>query len=195
MKVALTSESLRLLQSTALHSPAVVELRGGHETALAMRVDETFSYRRSLQPFVLNCIGYQAKEGIWVVALAFQLGTQPDRQVSGCVYLNPFRSMEYAMIQHLAIQERFLFVFLNSELGGVVTQERTWGTEERYRIRQLLSQIDRSAPSLDADSEHDAEFERVKAAFHARFPLSRLLAAQTPVGGVAPSFFRGAVLE
>ena len=46
-----------------------------------MRVDELFSFRRPLQLFLLKCIGYQGKEGIWVVAVAFRLGAVSDRQL------------------------------------------------------------------------------------------------------------------
>jgi len=168
----------------------VVELRGGSETALAMRVEEVFSYRRPLQPFLLNCVGYQAKGGVWVVTFAFQLGTESERHVAGRVYLNPLQNEDAVLLQHLALQERFVFVFLNSSLSGGVSQERVWSMEERYRVRLLLSQTGRAVSQRPANM---LEFERAKAEFDARFSLSHLLATRTPIGRAVSSFFHGAV--
>ena len=190
MKVELDSRSHQRLQTTALDSPTVGELRGGRETALAMRVEEVFSYRRPLQPFLLNCIGYQAKGGVWLVILAFRLGTESARHVAGRVYLNPLQNEDTVLLQHLALQERFVFVFLNTALSGGVSQERIWSMEERYRVRMLLSQTGRAASQRPANT---LEFERAKAEFDARFSLSHLLATRTPVGGAVLPSFRGAV--
>lgn len=192
MKVELDSRSHQRLQTTAPDSPAVVELRGSRETALAMRVREVFSYRRLLQPFLLNCVGYQAKGGVWVVTLAFQLGTESERHVAGRVYLNPLRDEDAVLLQYLTLQERFVFVFLNTSLSGGVSQERVWSMEERYRIRLLLSQTGRA---VSQQPVHTLEFERAKAEFDARFSLSHLLATRAPIGGATLPPFRGAVLE
>lgn len=190
MKVELDSRSLQRLQTTAPDSPTVVELRGGSETALAMRVEEVFSYRRPLQPFVLNCIGYQATGGVWIVTLAFQLGTESERPVAGLIYLNPLRNEDAVFLHHLALQERVVFVFLNPALSSGVGQERAWSLEERYRVRLLLSQTERA---VSQQTENTPEFERATAEFDARFSLSDLLANRTLIGGTAPSFFLGAI--
>ena len=198
MKFELDARSRQRLQATTPDSPAVVELRGGRETALAMRVEEVFSYRRPLQPFVLNCVGYQAKGGAWVVTFAFQLGTESERYVAGRVYLNPLQNEDAVFLQHLALQERFVFVFLNTSLSGGVSQERVWLMEERYRVRLLLSQTGRAVSQRPANT---SEFEQAKAEFDARFSLSHLLTTQTPTptgGAGLPSFHgavHGAVLE
>lgn len=157
-----------------------------------MRVGEVFSYRRPLQPFLLNCVGYQAKGGVWVVTLAFQLGTESERYVAGRVYLNPLQNEDAVLLQHLALQERFVFVFLNTSLSGGVSQERIWSLEERYRVRLLLS---RTGRAVSQQPVHTLEFERAKAEFDARFSLSHLLATRTPIGGATLPSFRGAVLE
>ena len=162
MKVELDARSRQRLQATTPDSPAVVELGGGRETALAMRVKEVFSYRRPLQPFLLNCVGYQAKGGVWVVTLAFHLGAESERSVVGRVYLNPLQNEDAVLLQHLALQERFVFVFLNTSLSGGVSQERIWSMEERYRIRLLLSQTGRVVPQRPVNT---LEFERAKAEF------------------------------
>ncbi len=190
MKVELDARSRQRLQATTPDSPAVVELGGGRETALAMRVKEVFSYRRPLQPFLLNCVGYQAKGGVWVVTLAFHLGAESERSVVGRVYLNPLQNEDAVLLQHLALQERFVFVFLNTSLSGGVSQERIWSMEERYRIRLLLSQTGRVVPQRPVNT---LEFERAKAEFDARFSLSHLLSTRTPTGGAVLPFFHGAV--
>ena len=192
MKVELDSRSHQRLRTTAPDSPAVVELRGGRETALAMRVEEVFSYRRPLQPFLLNCVGYQAKGGAWVVTLAFQLGAESERRIAGRVYLNPLQDEDAVLLQHLALQERFVFVFLNTSLSGGVSQERIWSLEERYRVRLLLS---RTGRAVSQQPVHTLEFERAKAEFDVRFSLSHLLATRTPIRGATLPSFRGAVLE
>ena len=192
MKVELDFRSLHRLRTTAPDSPTVVELRGGSETALAMRVEEVFSYRRPLQPFFLNCIGYQAEGGVWVVTLAFQLEAESERCVAGRVYLNPLCNPDAVFLQHLALQERFVFVFLNSALSGGVSQERVWSMEERYRVRLLLSQTGCAVSRQPADTP---EFERATAEFESRFSLSHLLATRTPIRGTALPFFHGALLE
>ncbi len=192
MKVELDSRSYHRLRATAPDSPAVVELMGGRETALAMRVEEVFSYRRPLQPFFLNCVGYQAKGGVWVVTVAFQIGTESERCVAGRVYLDPLRNEDAVLLQHLTLQERFVFVFLNMSLSGRVSQERVWSMGERYGVRMLVSQTGRVASQRLANT---SEFEQAKAEFDARFSLSHLLAARTPVGGAVLPSFRGAVLE
>ncbi len=171
-------------------SPTLVELRGGSETALAMRVADIFSYRRPLQPFVLNCIGYQATGGVWIVTLAFQLGAESERRVAGRVYLNPLHNEEAVFLRHLALQERVVFVFLNPSLSGGVSQERAWSLEERYGVRLLLGQTERSVSQQPVNTP---EFERAKAEFDARFSLSDLLATRTSIGGTAPPFFLGAI--
>ena len=141
MHFDLTATSRHRLSTTALHVPSIVELDGEREIALAMRVSEIFSSRRPFQPFALNCLGYQAKEGMWVVVLAFRLGTKPERCLSGRVYLDPLQDAEFALVQHLAIQERLVFIFWNETLSGAVGHERAWSMEERYRARLLLGQV------------------------------------------------------
>ncbi len=190
MKVELDSRSHQRLQTTAPDSPTVVELRGSRETALAMRVREVFSYRRPLQPFLLNCVGYQAKGGVWVVTLAFRLGPESARHIADRVYLNPLQDEDAVLLQHLALQERFVFVFLNRSLSGGVSQERVWSMEERYRVRLLLSQTGRAVSQQPVNT---LEFERAKAEFDARFSLSHLLATRTPIGGAVLPSLRGAV--
>ena len=168
----------------------MVALKGERETALAMRVEEVFSYRRPLQPFLLNCLGYQATGGVWVVALAFQLGAESERRVAGRVYLNPLRNEDAVFLRHLALQERFVFVFLNPSLSGGVSQERVWSMEERYGVRRLLSQTERA---VSQQPVNPLEFERAKAELDARFSLAELLATRTPIGAAAAPVFLGAL--
>ena len=112
MKVHFTPASTEVLRQSPLYSPVLVTTNqnGAHgETAFAMRVDELFSFRRPLRSFLLKYIGYQGKEGIWVVAVAFRLGTVADRQLEGRVYLNPRWQADYIVLQSMALQENVSF--------------------------------------------------------------------------------------
>ncbi len=207
MKVHFTPASAEALRQTPLFSPVLVTTKqnGAHgETAFAMRVDELFSFRRPPQSFLLKCIGYQGKEGIWVVAVAFLLGTVADRWLEGRVYLNPRRQADYIVLQSMALQEHVSFFFVNESLGSAVPQDRTWSVEERYGVRLLLSQIERAGHAAQSGQselentlrgEDDPEFDCAKEKFHTRVSLCALLATRTSLGQAVSPVFRGAVLE
>lgn len=207
MKVHLAPASAEALRQAPLYGPVLVTTNRNcahRETALAMRVDELFSFRRPLQPFLLKCIGHQGKEGVWVVAVAFRLGTVSDRQLEGRVYLNPRRQADYTLLQYMALQEHVSFFFVNDTFSSAVTQDRTWSVEERYGVRLLLSQIDRAGQTDQSgqselgnktQGEGDPEFVCAKEEFHTCVSLHTLLATRTPLGPAVSPVFRGVVLE
>jgi len=207
MKAHFTPASAEALRQTPLYSPVLVTTNqnGAHgETAFAMRVDELFSFRRPLRSFLLKYIGYQGKEGIWVVAVAFRLGTVADWHLEGRVYLNPRWQADYIVLQSMALQEHVSFFLVNDSIRSAVSQDRAWSVEERYGVRLLLSQIDQTGHADQSGQselenkireEDDPEFVCAKEEFHTGVSLHALLATRTLLGQAVLPVFRGAVLE
>src|SRR5713101_6978383 len=93
-----------VLLQKPIHAPVLIGLEKPAETALAMRVHDLFSFRRQGIPISVRPIGYQGKEGTWVVAVAFRITSNAAAPLEGIAYLNPRLADDYSLLQHLTRQ-------------------------------------------------------------------------------------------
>ena len=196
MKVNIAKGYHARLYQQAFYAPILVGLTGRRKTGLAMRVRELFSFRREGLPITVRLVGYQGREGVWLVAVAVRIATDAESLLEGIAYLNPRQADDYHLLHHLAQQEGFPLLFLNDSLKVGVGQEVVWSVHNRQQVRVLLHQLDHVLPELREDSGADADFSAIRQEFHARHSVQSLLAAQPHVTGVSfGSSFRGVVLE
>jgi len=152
--------------------------------------------RREGLPITVRLVGYQGREGVWLVAVAVRIATDADSLLEGIAYLNPRQADDYHLLHHLAQQEGFPLLFLNDSLKVGVGQEVVWSVHNRQQVRVLLHQLDHILPELREDGGADADFSAIRQEFHARHSVQSLLAAQPHVTGVSfGASFRGVVLE
>jgi len=113
-----------------------------------------------------NFLSYQAKEGIWVIVVAFRLSGFPTKPLEGIVYLNPCEAPMMALLLPLTKQERFPFVFLSPRQKVMVSHNAPWSVHQRQEVRLLLSQLHHASggqPSTGQQS--DLEFARARQEF------------------------------
>ena len=196
MKVNVAAGYHARLRRQAFYTPILVGLAGRRKTGLAMRVPALFSFRREGLPITVRLIGYQGREGVWLVAVAFRIAADARFLLEGIAYLNPHQADDYHLLHNLAQQEGFPLIFLNDSLKVGVGQEVVWSVYNRQQVRVLLHQLDHVLPELREDGAVDPAFSAIRREFHTCHSVQTLLATQPHVTGVSfgPSF-RGVVLE
>ncbi|MBI3303308.1 MAG: hypothetical protein HYZ72_14680 [Deltaproteobacteria bacterium] len=183
-----------LLQLPVL-TPILIGLEKPEETGLAMRVPNLFSFRRAGIPISIRPVGYQGKEGTWVVVIAFGIAAERTPLMEGAVYVNPLQEDEHRLLQHLAKQERLPFLFLSPRLKVAVRQDAGWSVYHRQEVRMLLAQMGHSRPDKKPVREVDPDFERARKEFESLYSVKTLLAAHTHSDVWVSSSFRGVVLD
>lgn len=185
-----------LLLRTPLATPCLIKMGSPRETTLAMRVEELFSFRRVGLLANVQLVGYQAKEGVWVIVVAFHLSGFPTTPLEGIVYLNPREAPTMDLLLPLTKQERFPFVFFSPRLKVIVSQQASWSVHQRQEMRFLLSHLPHTSGVQPlAGQQNDLEFAGARQEFE-RVSAGRnlLLPGLTGrPGPVSPS--HGVVLE
>lgn len=196
MKVKLAESYQHRLRQHEFYTPIMVGLASRRETGVALRVRDLFSFRREGLPIAVRLVGYQGREGVWLVAIAFRIATDTHSLLEGIAYLNPRQAAEYHLLHNLAQQEGFPLLFLHDSLNLGVGQEVVWSVSNRQQVRVLLHQLDHILPNLHEDGEHDADFEAVRREFHRRHSVETLLATHPHLTGMSfGASFQGVVLE
>lgn len=195
MKVSIPQSYRAVLLQTPPATPICISLGNPAETALAMRVAELFSFRRAGIAITAKPVGYQGKEGIWVVALAFRVASRPAAPFESVAYLNPRRAEDLLLLQHLTKQDQLPFVFFSPHLKVSVRQAAPWSVEQRYEVRMLLARFDHGKREREQGNETDPDFEKAKAEFRRLYSVRTLLSAHPQREAHISSPFRGAVLD
>ncbi|MBI3798481.1 MAG: hypothetical protein HY268_16150 [Deltaproteobacteria bacterium] len=184
-----------LLLQQPLVTPILLRLEKSSDTALALRVADLFSFRRQGLPLTARAIGYQAKEGTWVVAVAFRIAGIPVASLEDVVYVNPQCEADFSLLQSLATQERLPFLFLSPHLKIVIRQEALWSVHHRQEVRLLLAQMSHTQPKKRLGESEDLDFARARKEFQELYSVSTLLAVHPRKDVRLPVPFRGVVLE
>ena len=196
MKVKLAEAYQHRLRQHEFDTPILVGLASRRETGVALRVRDLFSFRREGMPIAVRLVGYQGREGVWVVAVAVRIGVETHTLLEGVAYLNPRQAGDYHLLHNLAQQEGFPLLFLHDSLNVGVGQEVVWSVYNRQQVRVLLHQLDHVLPNLYEDSEHDVDFEAVRREFHNLHSVEKLLATYPHLTGMSlGASFGGVVLE
>lgn len=195
MKVLISPAYRTLLLQQPIATPMLLRLEKSADTALAIRVADLFSFRRQGLPITARAIGYQAKEGAWVVALAFRIAGIPVASLEDVVYLNPQCEADFSLLQSLATQERLPFLFLSPHLKIVLRQEALWSVHHRQEVRLLLAQVSHTQTKRRLGEGEDLDFARARKEFQELYSVSRLLAVHPRKDVRVPAPFRGVVLE
>ena len=195
MKTLISPAHRALLLQQPTATPILVRLEKSADTALAMRVTDLFSFRRQGLPITARAIGYQAKEGTWVVAVVFRIAGTPVTPLEGAAYVNPRHEDDLHLLQSLATQERLPFLFLSPHVKVVIRQEATWSVHHRQEVRLLLAQVAHAQTHNRPAGDEDHDFARARKEFQDLYSVSTLLAVHPRKDMRVSSPFRGVVLE
>jgi len=195
MRINIAKAYQTVLLHQPIHTPVLVGGEKPEETALAMRLHNLFSFRRQGIPVVAKPIGYQGREGTWVVAVAFGIAGTPATPMTGAAYLNPRQADDHRLLQHLAKQEQVPFFFLSPRLKVAVRQHANWSVQHRQEVRMLLVRMDHSLLDKRHGGSMDPDFEQAKKDFQGRYPIKTLIAGFPQGGAWVSSAFRGVVLD
>jgi hypothetical protein len=195
MKANIPQAYRTALLQRPLSTPTLIGLEKPEETAVAMRVTDLFSFRRQGIPITTRAIGYQGKEGIWVVAVAFCLARNPAAPFAGVAYVNPRQASDLHLLQCLAKQERLPFLFLSPHLKVTVRQNASWDVHHRQEVRLLLAQIGHLRSVQETAGSMDPDFECARQEFQRLYSVKTLLAVRTQGDARTSSPFRGVVLD
>jgi hypothetical protein len=182
------------LLQTPLSTPTLIGLEKSDETALALRVADLFSFRRPGLPITARPIGYQGKEGPWVVVLAFAMKREILPLREGAVYVDPLQDEGHLLLQRLGKQDRFPFLFCSPRLKVVVSQDAPWSVQHRQEIRLILAQIGHRSHYRSGESSN-ADFERAKQEFQRLYSLRTFLTIPPRSELHGSPHFRGVVLD
>src|SRR5712691_5467353 len=175
MKTTISQAYRTLLLQQPTATPILVRLEKSEDTALAMRVTDLFSFRRQGLPITVKAIGYQGKEGTWVVTVAFRIAGTPVAPFEGAAYANPRQEDGLRLLQRLATQERLPFFFLSPHLKVVVRQEAGWSVHHRQEVRLLLVQMAHVQTNKRLTGGEDLDFERAKKEFQDLYSIKTLI--------------------
>jgi hypothetical protein len=178
-----------------LQTPLVVGLEKPEETALAFRTTDLFSFRRSGLSLTVKPIGYQGKEGAWVVAIIFRISDLPTGALEGAAYLNPRKVHDLQLLQSLTKQERVLLFSYSPRLRGMVSRTAAWTVDQRQDLRLILAQMSRAPFGSHLEHETDPDFERVRQEFERIYTVKNLLTTRVTEDVRVSSPFKGAVLD
>ncbi len=184
-----------LLSQLPLATPLLICLENPQQVALARRVTDLFALRRTGTTPTAQLVGYQGKEGVWVVALVFGLISGRATLGQGIVYLNPKRADDLFLLRPLTIQERLPFVFSSPRLTTTVRRDGPWSILQRQEARMLLAQLDLSCAERDVERDGDPMFEAAKAEFQRLYPSTTFLPPYAQPQVPLSSPFHGAVLD
>jgi hypothetical protein len=196
MSSVLRARDKEALLRAPLATPQLIKLEATEETALAMRTADLFSFRRTGLSVSAQLLGYQAKEGVWVVAVHFCVLGSFSPSLTGRVYLNPQEPRALELLYPLAKQERLPFLLFSPQLKITIRQQAPWSVQQRQEARLLLAHLQHGAgEEASFTSMQGAEFERARQEFERVYagtsaPGATLSSGQTPL---SPS--RGVVLE
>lgn len=195
MKVRIPQAYRTVLLQQPVSTPLLVGLENPTETALALRVTDLFSLRRQRRSITVWPIGYQGKEGPWLVAIAFCVGNDPAAPLEDAAYMNPRQADDHRLLQHLATQERLPFLFLSPRLTVAAGHGAPWSVQHRQEVRMLLARIEHSLPGEELTGSVDPDFERVKQEFQGLDAIKTLLTLHTHSDVRLSAPFRGVVLD
>jgi hypothetical protein len=193
MKVNLPLSYQAVLLQTPVLTPTLARLENPQQTVLAMRVTDLFSFRRDGIAITIQPVGYQAREGVWVVAVAFRLGGTVPHE--GVVYINPQKADDRGLLQNLAQQEQLPFIFLSPRLQVAVQQTAPWSVHHRQEVRMLLARLEHLPMEKDLERGREQDFARAKREFQRLYTVKTLLLPHARREAQIPSPFRGAVLD
>jgi len=194
-RISLSHTSQTVLLRQPVLTPVMVSLENPDQATVAIRVDDLFSFRRQNLPIVTKLVGYQAKEGIWVVAIAFAVARNTTTCWESAVYINPRQPADYQLLQQLAEQERVPFLFLSPRLKVIVEQHTDWSVLQRQEVRVLLTRVDHTLLGNDSVGGIDTEFVRARTEFQALYSVKTLLTMRPYGAGRSSSSFGGVVLD
>jgi len=195
MKVNLPRLYQAVLLQTPVLTPMLARVEKSQQTVLAMRVTDLFSFRREDIAITVQPVGYQAKEGIWVVAIAFRLGGSSATPREGVAYMNPHKADDRVLLQHLAQQEQLPFIFFSLRLQVAVQQTASWSVHYRQEVRMLLARLEHSPMEKEPEGEREQDFEQAKREFQRLYSVNLLLLPHAQREVQISSSFHGAVLD
>jgi hypothetical protein len=172
----------------------LVGLSNLEETALAMRVTELFSFRQGVS-ITVRPVGYQGKEGTWVVALIFRIAGGAMEPLEGAAYINPRQTNDLYLLHNLAKQESFVLLFVSPRVKVMIGQKVPWSVQQRQEVRLLLAQISHWQQEQLPAGSADVDFVRARQEFERLYSINNLLTTHTLGGIRVSSSFRGVVLE
>ncbi|HXG20757.1 MAG TPA: hypothetical protein VNN62_16990 [Methylomirabilota bacterium] len=196
MSSVLRARDKEALLRAPLATLQLIKLAATEETALAMRTADLFSFRRPGISVSAQLLGYQAKEGVWVVAVHFCALGSFSTPLTGIVYLNPQEPRVLELLYPLARQERLPLLLFSPQLKITIRQQAPWSVQQRQEARLLLAHLRHYAgEGVSLTSMQGAEFERARQEFERVYagksaPSLTLSSSQTLL-----SSFRGVVLE
>jgi hypothetical protein len=195
MKLTISSAYQTLLRWQPVATPTLLGLHKFGGTVLALRVDDLFSFRRQDIVITTRPVGYQGKEGTWMVAVVFRITGLPTAPLEGAAYINPRREDNFRLLQHLGTQEQLPFLFLRPQLKIAIRQEAQWTVHHRQELRLVLAQIGHSPGNQNSTDEEERTFECVRQEFVRLYPVKNLLAFRPSRDAQVSSSFQGVVLE
>jgi len=112
-----------------VYTPSITGL--GDKADVVIRVDSLSSFRKPKLPIQVGLTLYRSGSGTWLVCVPFRIFDNPQDPLEGDTYLNPRQKEDYVLLEKLASQESFPFVFLSSDLGESVAKMIPWRNKRK----------------------------------------------------------------
>lgn len=165
----------RALVKMPVYTPVLLGLAERNETALLVRVDDLWSFRKAGMPISVKFIAWRSERGTWVCCVAFRVAEKSEGPLEGDAYLNPRQAQDYELILRLTAQEIFPIFFLSADLGDAVGKRISWPDQQRAEVAQAPGWIDQDVTGAKLEGAFDPDFDRSKVAFQKTHALRDLL--------------------
>ena len=173
--VVIDRDSWQLLQGEPFYSARFIDRDGTDELALVVRVEELEWFVESVFPLSLSCAVWQSPQGMWLVAIAYQLYPTFGETKCGLFFLNPRQQADAVILDKLPRQERLAVIFLSADCNTHYTTTLPQDVEERSRWQLRISRTKATLQSERPASEEDRVFDAAIAEFQGQHSLQEVL--------------------
>lgn len=157
--------------------PISVGLEDRDEMAMCVRMEDLASLRQSGFPSYVKLKTWQSPEGLWVVAIAFCIQHEVDKQMTGRCFLNPRRPYSRTLLWRLCLQECIHFIFFSPDLHTAKGAALSWSPEQRQELTIIMNLVGRTPPQDLLPDDPDPDFEQAQEEFQRRYTIEDMLNA------------------
>jgi len=157
--IMIGKESWAVLRDEPFYSARFIDREGTDEIALVVRVEALDWFLEVKPPLTLDLTTWCSPQGVWIVAIAYQLQPVFGGAKGGIFYLNPRHATDAEIPRKLLQQEGVPVIFLSEDCREHYTVKVVQDPRELDRWRQLVADMKHALAGTQLVDGHDLDFE------------------------------------
>jgi hypothetical protein len=112
-----------------------------------------------------------------VIAIAFCIQHEVDKQMTGRCFLNPRRLYSRTLLWRLCLQEHIQFIFFSPDLRTAEGAALSWSPKQRQELAMVMNLVNRTPPLDLLPDDPDPDLEQAQEEFRRRYTVEDMLNA------------------